>query len=403
MADRTPLVLFGRKFDGFDRAFTAQLGAIAEPSATFELAEIGDLQRIVLEEDGATSGDYDVLLLITDWLPSLIEAGKLLPLDFGDTPPDGWPSAWVPSLRSLQTGPDGRNYGVAYHDGPMLLLYRKDLYESGIEQQGFRERFGYPLVPAATWDEFRDQALWFDRPEQGLRGTVQAGFPDEHNNVYDFLTHFWSRGGDLIVDGRSGLDSVAAREAISFLHDLWHVSKVVDPEAAAWDSVESGVHFAAGEAAMMVNWCGFAALSADQASPTHGLVGCAPTPSGRAGAVTINAYWVLAVPSGAKDPQRSADLIRRLTTYEMDVRTALSGGSATRRDSWAAPEVQAVAPYYAVLEDAHRTARALPSDPRWPRIAAILNEMMRAGVVDRAQERALQQAHAELNALLGSG
>jgi multiple sugar transport system substrate-binding protein len=402
MADTAPLMLLGRKFDGFERAFTAQLGAITEPTATFELVEIGDLQRIVLDEDGATSGDYDVLLLITDWLPSLIESGKLVPLEFGDVPPEGWPSAWVPSLRALQTGPDGLNYGVAYHDGPMLLIYRKDLYESVAEQAGFQERFGYPLAPATTWAEFRNQALWFDRPADGLRGTVQAGFPDEHNNVYDFLTHLWSRGGELIVRGKSGLDSLAAREAIGFLHDLWHVSKVVDPAAAGWDSVESGVRFAAGEAAMMVNWCGFAALSADADSPTHSLVGCAPTPSGPAGAVTINAYWVLAVPAGAKDPRRSADLIRRLTTHEMDVRTALAGGSATRRDSWAAPEVQAVAPYYAVLEAAHGSARSLPADPRWPRIAAVLNEMMRAVVVDAAGEHALDQAHEELNTLLAT-
>ena len=394
------LVVLGRKFDGFERALTAQLSGL---DARFELREIGDLQALVLDDDGTSSGDYDVLMLITDWLPSLIESGKLLPLDayFEADPPEGWPSAWVPSLRSLQTGQDGKNYGVAYHDGPMLLLYRTDLYGDAEEQAGFANRFGYPLAPARTWTQFHDQAQWFNRPGDGLHGTVQAGFPDEHNNVYDFLTHLWSRGGSLISSGRSGLASAAARSAVEYMHDLWHVSKVVDPAAAEWDSVASGIHFAAGEAAMMVNWCGFAAISADPASPTHGLVGCAPTPSAEGGsAVTMNAYWVLTVPAGARNPARSAELISRLTSHEMDVMTAVGGGSATRLDSWATPRVQAIAPYYSVLEDAHRNARSVPVDPRWPRIAAILNEMMRAVVVDAAGTSALEKAHVELDALL---
>ncbi|GAA1615623.1 extracellular solute-binding protein [Actinoplanes couchii] len=387
------LHLVGRAFDGFERSLTDQLTGL---DADHRLLEIEDLQHEVVDGTLATDGRADVLMLITDWLPSLIAAGKIRTLDFAESAPDGWPDAWSPALRALQTGADGRTYGVAYHDGPMLFLYRTDLYGSATEQRGFAERFGYPLAPPTDWAQFRDQAVWFDRPAQGLRGTVQAGYPDEHNNVYDFLIHLWSRGGELITpDGGSGLDSAAAAGAIDFLQGLWHVDQVVDPAAAKWDSVTSGVHFAAGEAAMMVNWCGFAAMSADPASPTHGLVGCAPAPS-----VTMNAYWVLAVPAGARDPEASADLIRQLTTQDMDVRTALAGGSATRRDSWADPRVRALAPYYAVLEDAHRNSRSVPADPRWPRIAAVLNEMMRAVVEDGAGQTALAAAHAELGTVL---
>ena len=406
MSDVRELVVLGRAFDGFERSFSTQLGALADLAARHELVEISELEaRVVGDGSAVTSGEYDVLLLITDWLPKLVADGSLLALDdaFAERAPNGWPDAWVPALRELQTGEDGRSYGVAYHDGPIMCLYRTDLYSSIEEQGGFREKFGYPLAPPTTWTQFHDQAVWFDRPDQGVRGTVQAGFPDEHNNVYDFLTHLWSRGGDLVVDGRSGLDSEPAGAAIDFLHDLWHQSKVVDPAAAGWDSVQSGIHFANGEAAMMVNWCGFASLSADPASPTHGLVGCAPVPGhdGPGGsAVTMNAYWVLAVPAGARDPERSIELVRQLTTHDMDVVTALSGGSATRRDSWADPQVQALAPYYDQIESAHRHSRSVPVDPRWPAMAAILNEMMRAMVEDGTARQALAQAHQRLDALL---
>ncbi|SNT50402.1 multiple sugar transport system substrate-binding protein [Asanoa hainanensis] len=390
------LVVVGREFDGFHRSLTAQLSSLDLP-ARYELLEISDLQHRLIEGDAATSGAYDVLMVVTDWLPSLIESGKVLPLDFSVDAPDGWPDQWVPALRALQTGPDGQTYGVAYHDGPMLFLYRTDLYGDPVEQAGFADRFGYPLAVPSTWDEYRDQAIWFTRP--GLYGTVLAGFPDEHNNVYDFLMHLWSRGGELVVDGRSGLDSPSARSAIDFIDDLWHGSQVVDPAAAGWDSVESGVRFAAGAGAMMVNWCGFASLSSPPDSPTHGLVGCAPVPGGTS-RVTMNAYWVLAVPAGAKDPAHSAELIRQLTTREMDVVTAQSGGSATRLDSWADPRVSSLAPYYGVLADAHQDSRSVPVDPRWPEMALILNDMMIQVIEHRAGHAALTEAHERLDALL---
>jgi multiple sugar transport system substrate-binding protein len=375
MSDGHRLEIFGRAFDGFERSLTEQLGRVDE-QAGYRLLEIEDLQREVVEGTLATDGRADVLMLITDWLPSLIESGKIRPID---QPQD----AWAPALRELQTGADGRSYGVAYHDGPMLFLYRTDLYGSEAEQKGFADRFGYPLAPPVDWAQFRDQALWFDRPGEH-RGTLLAGYPDEHNNVYDFLTHLWSRGGDLFEG--EGLGSAAATEAIEFLHGLWHVDRVVDPAAAGWDSVSSGARFAAGEAAMMVNWAGFASMC------EPGFVGCAPVP----GSVTMNAYWVLTVPAGARDPQRSAELIRQLTTHEMDVITAVSGGSATRRDSWADPRVRALAPYYEVLESAHRNSRSVPVDPRWPEMAGVLNEMMRAVVEDGESRAALEKARALL-------
>ncbi|MEV5486372.1 MULTISPECIES: extracellular solute-binding protein [Streptomyces] len=390
-ATQQPLRLLGRAFDGFDRALGRQLSQVAAGLAEHRLPDILDLQEQVVVGDAATSGEADLLLVVTDWLPALIADGKVLPLDqfFAQAPPAGWPDVWHPALRELQRGPDGWTYGVPYHVGPMMLLYRADLYDDPAERAGFAQRFGYPLAAPDTWEQYLDQARWFTRPEHGLYGTIAAGYPDEHNTVYDFLTQLWSRGAELTDNhGRLSLDSPQALESAGFLYDLWHTHQVVDPAAAEWDSVSSGVHFAAGQAAMMVNWSGFAALSADPASPTHGRVRCAPVPRADVpggSRVALNSYWVLAVAAGSRRPEAAYNLLRALTSPEMDRITAEEGATATRRDSWADPAVARLAPYYAQFEEAHEHTRPLPRDPRWPRISQILNAMVGSLVTRSSQ------------------
>lgn len=400
-----PLLLVGRSFDGFDRALRRQLSRSSR-SAVHRLSDILDLQEQVVAGDLATSGEADLLLVVTDWLPSLIAEGKVLPLDdrLAEAAPEGWPDVWHPALRGLQRGPDGRTYGVPYHAGPMMLLYRSDLYDDPAERAGFAERFGYPLSAPDTWEQYTDQARWFTRAGEGRYGTILAGYPDEHNTVYDFLTQLWSRGGELTdSQGRLSLESPEALDSARFLYGLWHTDHAVDPAAAGWDSVASGVHFAAGEAAMMVNWSGFAALSAPEDSPTHGRVRCAPVPRADVpggSRVALNSYWVLAVAAGSARPGEAYALLRELTGAAMDRITAQEGGTATRRDSWADPAVSRLAPYYAQFEEAHENTRALPRDPRWPRVSVVLDSMVASLVSGTAEPReAVALAHRRLGEL----
>lgn len=384
----------GREFVGFRNAIARQAVAFGGGLDQTWL-ELEPLQQRVLGGDAGA----DVLLVVTDWLPELIAAGRLLPLDdhLRDSPPDGWPGAWTPSLRELQTGPDGRTYGLAYHDGPVLFLYRRDLFEDPSERQRFRARYGYDLAPARTWNQYLDIATHFTRPGDGLWGTVLAGHPDGHNNVYDFLTHLWSRGGELLgEDGESRFDSPQGVAALTFLRDLWQRHEVVDPAAHGWDSVASGQHFADGEAAMMVNWAGFAALSALPGSPTAGKVGCDRVPAGER-SVSLNVYWVLAIAADTPEPDRAYAFLRHCASAAMDRITSEEGATGTRRDTWRDPAIQALAPYYEVLETVHAGAVPLPRLPTYPAVNEVLNRMVDDAVTDRVPvEQALRTAAAEV-------
>jgi multiple sugar transport system substrate-binding protein len=380
------LRVLGRAFDPFARALRRQVAAFAPPTRLDDAwLELGELQRRVLVDGALRDGEADLAIVPTDWLAELIDDGHVAPLAEGL--PDDWEDAWTPSLRGLQTAADGEVHGVAYHDGPTMLLYRRDLVEE----------------PPRDWDGVVETARSSTDRAADRWGMVLAGASDGHNDVYDFVAQLAARGGRLVEEageplgrGATGGDratrahaggtdaprtlvpafgGAAGADALRFLHDLWHVHSVVSPAARRWDSVESGRRFAAGEAALTVNWAGFASLSAPADSPTHGLVACAPPP-GRA----LNVYWVAVVGAGARDLPLARAVARHLATPAMDRITAQEGATATRRDSWADPAVQALAPYYAALEDAHRDAVTMPRTRNLPALSAVLSRLVAAAV-----------------------
>ncbi len=58
-------------------------------------------------------------------------------------------------------------------------------------------------------------AAFFNRPDEGLYGTLFALYPDGHNNIFDYALQVWSRGGELTDDsGNIMLDSSEAVKAM---------------------------------------------------------------------------------------------------------------------------------------------------------------------------------------------
>lgn len=377
----SPVRFLGRDFVGFRNALSQQAAAWGEGSVDAEWLELPDLEHQLLVEGRARTGTADLVLVVSDWMPHLIQHGDLLRLDdlLTVSPPEDWPDGWSPSMRGLVSGPDGGTYALAYHDGPMMTLYRGDLYENPVEQAGFLTQYGYRLAPPRTWDEYVDQACWFTRPEDGLWGTVLAGLPDGHNTVYDFLLQLWSRGGALTRDGDVAFDGPEGLEALNFLDALWNELSVIDPAARGFDSVASGQAFAAGRAAMMVNWCGFAALSSLPGSPTAGQVRCAQVPGGvtsASRAVSMNVFWAVGIAAGSENPAAAYAFLKHVASPEMDRITSLAGATGTRFSTWRNPEIRTIAPYYEVIEDVHRSVESPPAVTGWPALGETLTAMV---------------------------
>ncbi len=406
------LRLLGRKFIGFEQALGIQAAAFEKAYPRVEVAldflEPQELYARTIAGEGLRGSEIDVTLTLTDWLPEAMQRRLLIPLDpyLKANPPDEWPDGWPPSLRGLQSDAAGRIYALPYHDGPMMLIYRRDLFDDPAEQAAFTDRYGRPLRPPETWSDYLRVAQFFTRPERDLYGAVAAGLNDAHNNVYDFMIHTWSRGGRLLDEqGRPTFHEPIPVEALQYHVDLFNRHKVVPPEAKGYDSVVSGECYAAGRAAMMVNWCGFATMAEvpEQSRVVGknglGLVPRGDSPQGRH--TSINVYWVLAVAAGSAQKELAYAFLRATTSPVMDRVTALNGCIATRYSTWRDPAILRQFPVYATIEAVHRSVNSPPPIPAWPAITEVLNVAVDDALHQRKNvEDALVWASAEARRIM---
>ncbi|MCL4875786.1 MAG: sugar ABC transporter substrate-binding protein [Anaerolineae bacterium] len=401
------LNLVYRTFDGFERSFAQQAEQFKKqhPDVEFQIDPIDPeaLYERMVAQHGVMTSDYDVFLILTDWLPELMKMGGLTRLNtfLEQNPPPDWPEGWSESMRGLQRDSQGGIYAMAYHDGPEMFMYRADLFEDPKEQAAFYDRYGYPLRVPETWVQFRDIAKFFTRPDQGLYGTMIAGLNDGHNNVYDFFIHLWSRGGRLFDDQWNPIfNDEIGQEALQFYADLILEDKVCPPKTLEYDSVASGVAYSQGEAAMMWNWCGFSAVAELPPSRIIGKNRVGLVPRGEKH-ISLNIYWVLGIPQGSQQKELAWAFVRHCCTPEMDKITSLSGGTGTRLSTWRDPEIQKKFNYYTAIEEVHNHVESPPRIPEYPAINEILNQMQHVVVTRKKTVRqALDDAAAEVRQVL---
>jgi multiple sugar transport system substrate-binding protein len=341
-------------------------------------------------------------------LPELIRDGLVTCLDdyLANDPPPDWPTGWSDAVLALQRDERGRVFGLPYHDGPQVFLYRTDLFGDPDEQERFRRGFGRELAPPRTWAEFLDLALHFHRPDDGLAGCVVAAKPDGHNDVYDFFIHLWSRGGRILDERlRPVFHGPAGIAALRFYVDLIHTHRVTQPTPWQDDSVASGAYYASGRAAMMWNWSGFQTVAdLPELSRIPGRTRATMLPGGDGPGgrrVSLLVYWVMTIPIGCTRKDEAWAFLKYLARPEVDRITALSGGSAVRRSSWSDPEIRRRFQYYEVIEEVHAQAEFLPRLPEYPAINEVIDRMMAAVTIAGAPiERSLAEAAAATETIL---
>lgn len=261
---------------------------------TVRAVPFGDLLT-TLRTSGGGAGGATIAGIYDAWLPDLVRDSLVVPApaDVAADVTANWP-AGVVSAASV----GGSVYGIPNEIDVYALNYNKRLFaEAGIAEA------------PKTWDEFLAAAEKLTDKSKGQQGfglinSWAAGV------LHPFASLLVSNGGDLVVDGKPVLDSVAAKETFE-LYEKLITSGYSDPAMATADANTTGPfldNFVSGKTGMiiMANWWE-SALKAGMGD-AFADIATAPIPVGPSGdtARSISYSWMTVVNAQATEEEQAA-------------------------------------------------------------------------------------------------
>src|SRR5262249_12595997 len=190
---------------------------------------------------GATNGLYEDL---TSWLPTVVDLKTI----------------HQRAARYLCEYPEGsgRWFAAPCETDAIGLAYRKDWFEDPQERTAFKARFGRELAVPTSWEEFRDVATFFQRPDQKRYGCALLTGRDYDALTMGFQNLLWAFGGKWHADDSNqvvgSLNTPATAAALDFFRELVKLGPKGSVNLGYGNVLEA---FTNGSTAMLCNYFAF--------------------------------------------------------------------------------------------------------------------------------------------------
>lgn len=209
---------------------------------------------------GNKTTDFDIVVGDSQWIGRGATKGLYLDL-----------TAWAKGAVKLdEINPTALKYLCEYPTGSGTLFalpcetdavgfaYRTDWFADAGEQAAFTAKYGRNLAPPQTWEEFKQVAEFFTRPDQKRYGCALLTGRGYDSLVMGFQNLFWAWGGswgDPATFATAGkIDSDGAVAALAFMKELMAFSPAGGSDMDYGKTMEV---FKNGSAAMAMDYFAF--------------------------------------------------------------------------------------------------------------------------------------------------
>ena len=251
----------------------------------------------------------------------------------------------------------GKLVSIPLYTDAGILFYRTDL----LEKYGYKE-------PPKTWEELAAMAK---KIQDGERAT---GKPDFQGFVFEgkasesvtcnALEWVYSYGGGSVIepDKKVTINNPNAIKALDTAHS-W-IGTISPVGVSTYGEEEARNIWQAGNAAFMRNWPYAYALGADPKSAVSGKFDITVLPKGgdNGNNAACLGGWQLMISAYSKVPDAAADLVRYLSSAEVQKKRAIAFSILpTRPALYSDPDVLAKNPFFKIMQDVFKNAVARPS------------------------------------------
>lgn len=289
---------------------------------------VAEMFTKTLQEHRAGSGAYDALNVIPSWMPDLVRAGALEPLD-SYVDKYGFREELqeiAPVYRDNQMTVDGKIYGLPDDGDVFILYYRTDVLGDPAIQAAYKTKYGSDLpIPPKTWKEF-DQVGALITEATGGKPYGAGFFRDSAYGQFLFQERFRNNGGKFF-DAATMKATINGPAGVEVFSDWLAENKWMPPGVQTWGFVENLAAFLQGDTAMTVSWppygrwaAGYGtdqeALSWVPKSQVAGKVGYALPPGGHP---QLAAGFALSIAAGSKNKVPAYLFIQWLNSQEISM------------------------------------------------------------------------------------
>ena len=332
--DVTELTIWWAEWDPAN--YLQQIGNDYEEATGIKVTVVqepwGSYYDRVLAEWAAQGDSFDMVVGDSQWVGQGVTEGHYMELT-GFLDENGITETVTPAtLQYYGEYPTGSGQYWAYptEGDANGFAYRKDLFENPEEMAAFEAAYGYPLAIPETWDQLRDIAEFFTRPDDGLYG---VGIYTQRD--YDALTMgienvLFSYGADWKDADNNVLGVVNSDEAVAAIELYSELYSFAPPGTDNAFFAEMNDVFINGQAAMIMNYFAFfPALDNPEINPFRDGTGYFSMPAGPGGerfaalggqGISVNNY----IDDARK--QASLDFIKWFAQEDVQVRWAALGG-----------------------------------------------------------------------------
>lgn len=306
-------------------------------------------QKIQTEVWGGKSADYDLIVGDSQWLGRGATEGHYV--DLTDWSKTNVPWAEISEkAKKFYCDYDGKTYAVPCEADAIGFAYRKDLFEDPAEKTAFQAKYKYDLAPPKTWQQFRDIAEFFTRPEKKLYGAAlfYAG-----GGAYDGITMgfdevLWCFGGELadpktnVVQGV--MNSPASVKALEFYTK--ELKKFTPPGSENFYFDQTLTAFKTGQVAMAEDWYTFfPGLTDATANPLAAKTGFFVSPAGEKGHFISLGGQGLSISSYSKHQDDAKTFLAWFSKKENQAKWAKLGGLTSDTAVLATDDFRNAAPF----------------------------------------------------------
>lgn len=333
----------------------------------------------------ATCGtDYDVMYVMSDFIPTYVAAEGLQDLNTFFEDPDVVSPDFDLNDYGLATDFftfDGKLYALPTEGDTAWMWYRIDLLqEAGLE-------------PPETWEEYYEAAQTLNDPDNGVYGAVIGASYDEA--WWDFQYYLFGMGGQVLnPDYSVAINDGTGVEALSYYVRLLEEG-LTPPDVSTYGYVEVSETLSRGNAALGMQWMAATmdltscetSICDDDGNPllAYTLVPGVRRDDGSIERNTGGSQWSWAIPECSENKLEAYKFVEWLTGYEGAKQWALNGGIPGNIRALEDPEVVEEIPQFALLAEVMPYRHIFPVLTVSPEMMVVTNEGIVAAVTGASE------------------